>query len=97
MPAVCRVGDRDVPHCSGMVRTQGSGNVFVNGISVSCQGHKNTVHKVPAGIDCDNHAKEITTGSRSVKVNARGIGRIGDPITACTKVAAGSSNVFAGG
>ena len=29
MPAVTRVGDADSPHCSGMSRAQGSGNVFV--------------------------------------------------------------------
>ena len=30
MPAATRIGDADVPHCSGMVRAQGSDNVFVN-------------------------------------------------------------------
>jgi len=58
MPAVTRVGDADVAHCSGMVRAQGSG---------------------------------------SVKVNGKGCGRVGDSLTGCTSVAAGSSNVFAGG
>ena len=32
MPAVTRVGDADVPHCSAMVRAVGSPNVFANGI-----------------------------------------------------------------
>ena len=41
MPAVTRVGDSEVSHCSGMVRAAGSGNVFCNGISVSRQGDKN--------------------------------------------------------
>ena len=30
MPAATRIGDADVPHCSGMTRAQGSSNVFVN-------------------------------------------------------------------
>ena len=30
MPAATRIGDADVPHCSGMVRAEGSANVFVN-------------------------------------------------------------------
>ena len=47
MPAVTRVGDADIAHCSGMVRAQGSGNVFVNGIAVSRQGDLNTTHKLP--------------------------------------------------
>ena len=57
MPAATRIGDADVPHCSGMTRAEGSANVFVN----------------------DD-----------------GAGRVGDGITACTSVAAGSPNTFAG-
>ena len=38
MPAVTRIGDADVTHCSGMTRAAGSTNVFVNGIGVSRQG-----------------------------------------------------------
>lgn len=96
MPAVCRVGDRDVTHCSGMVRAQGSPNVFVNGISVSNQGHFNTGH-LKTGIPCLPHKAAITTGSSSVFCNLRGMGRVNDPIAGCTRVAAGSSNVFCGG
>ena len=58
MPAVTRIGDADVTHCSGMTRAQ---------------------------------------GSSTVKVNGKGCGRVGDSISGCTSVAAGSSNVFAGG
>ena len=47
MPAVTRVGDADVAHCSGMSRAQGSGNVFANGRPISRQGDKNTVHLKP--------------------------------------------------
>ena len=38
MPAVTRIGDADVTHCSGMTRAQGSSNVFANGIGVSRSG-----------------------------------------------------------
>ena len=95
MPAVTRVGDSETSHCSGMVRAAGSGNVFCNGISVSRQGDKNTVHKFPAGNTCPPHATSISSGSSSVFVNGKGCGRIGDPT--CTSVSGGSSNVFAGG
>lgn len=95
MPAVTRIGDADVGHCSGMVRAQGSGNVFVNGRPVSCQSHKNTVHLLP-GNPCPPHSAAITSGSGTVKVNGLGIGRVGDGVSGCTSVAAGSSNVFAG-
>ena len=45
MPAVTRIGDADVPHCSKMTRAVGSSNVFANGIAVSRQSDINT----PAG------------------------------------------------
>ncbi len=95
MPAVCRIGHADVPHCSPMVRAVGSTNVFVNGIGISRQTDVNTIHLLP-GIPCPSHARPITTGSTSVFVNGLGCGRVGDGITACTSVAQGSPNVFAG-
>jgi len=96
MPAVTRIGDPDVTHCSGPVRAQGSGDVFCNSIPVSRQGDNNTTHLLP-GSPCPAHAAPITIGSSSVFINSRGCGRIGDAITACTSVAGGSPNVFAGG
>lgn len=94
MPAATRIGDADVPHCSGMTRAAGSGNVFVNGIGWSRQGDNNTGHLLP-GAPCPGHAAPISSGSSSVYVNGKQAGRVGDPT--CTSVAAGSSNVFAGG
>tara|TARA_X000001036_G_scaffold436489_1_gene479746 strand:- start:486 stop:776 length:291 start_codon:yes stop_codon:yes gene_type:complete len=96
MPAVTRIGDADVAHCSGMTRAQGSGNVFANGIAVSRQGDNNTGHLLP-GVPCPSHSAPIASGSSTVKVNNKGCGRVGDGISGCTSVAAGSSNVFAGG
>ena len=96
MPAVTRIGDADVTHCSAMTRAQGSSDVFVNGIGVSRQGDNNTTHLLP-GEPCPPHTAAITTGSTTVFVNGKGCGRVGDGISGCTSVAAGSSNVFAGG
>ena len=97
MPAVTRIGDADVTHCSGMTRAQGSFDVFVNSIGVSRQGDLNTTHLLPPDIPpCPSHAAGIATGSTTVFVNGKGCGRVGDGITGCTSVAAGSSNVFAG-
>jgi len=96
MPAVTRIGDADAAHCSGMTRAVGSGNVFVNGIGVSRQGDNNTGHLLP-GVPCPSHSAPIASGSSTVKVNSKGCGRVGDGITGCTSVAAGSTNVFAGG
>ena len=97
MPAVCRGNsvDDDVPHCSPMKRDQLSPDVNVNGTGISRQDDNNTSHKVPP-IPCPNHAMPITTGSTTVFVNTKGCGRIGDGVTACTSVATGSEDVFAG-
>ena len=95
MPAVTRIGDADVTHCSAMTRAVGSENVFANGIGVSRQGDVNTTHLLP-GVPCPAHAAAIASGSSTVKVNDKGCGRVGDGISGCTSVAAGSSNVFAG-
>lgn len=96
MPAVTRKGDADVSHCSGMTRDGCSPDVFVNGIAVSRQGDNNTSHLLP-GAPCPSHAAPIATGSSTVFVNGKGIGRVGDALSGCTSVAAGSPNVFAGG
>ena len=95
MPAITRIGDADVTHCSAMTRAEGSANVFVNGIAWSRQGDGNTSHLLPP-VPCPSHAAPITTGSTTVFVNGKGGGRIGDGITGCTSVAAGSANSFAG-
>ena len=96
MPAATRIGDADVAHCSGMTRAEGSPNVFVNGIAWSRQGDVNTGHLVPPA-PCPAHAAPIASGSSTVKVNTKGAGRIGDGISGCTSVAAGSPIGCAGG
>ena len=98
MAAITRIGDADVAHCSGMTRDGGSTDVFVNGIGVSRQGDNNTGHLLPPNIPpCPSHSAPIASGSSTVFVNGKGCGRVGDGISGCTSVAAGSSNVFAGG
>lgn len=94
--AATRIGDADEPHCSGMVRAEGSPNVFVNKIPWSRQGDVNTPHLYPSGDKCLTHAMPITTGSPTVFINGVGAGRVTDSITSCTRVADGSPNVFCG-
>ena len=62
---------------------------------MSRQGDLNTVHVLP-GVPCPSHQAPIATGSTTVFINGKGCGRIGDSISACTSVAQGSDNVFAG-
>jgi len=95
MPAITRIGDNDVSHCSTPQRAVGSDNVFVNGIAVSRQGDNNTSHLLP-GIPCPSHSAPIEVGSTTVFINGKGCGRVGDAIAGCTSVAQGSPNVFAG-
>ena len=95
-PPATRIGDADVPHCSGMVRAEGSPNVEVNHIPWSRQSDVNTPHLLPPD-PCPTHTAPIATGSLTVIVNGLGGGRIGDAISGCTQVAEGSPNVFAGG
>ena len=59
MPAVTRVGDLDLIHCSVPARAVGSPNVFVNSIPVSRQGDINTVHVLPR-VPCPPHVAPIT-------------------------------------
>lgn len=94
MPAVTRIGDADIPHCSGMTRAEGSSDVFANGIGISRQGDHNTGHLKPPA-PCVGHSAPISSGSSTVYVNGLQCGRVGDPT--CTAVAEGSPNVFAGG
>lgn len=69
--------------------------MFVNGIPWSRQGDNNTPHLLP-GEPCPTHAAPIAVGSTTVRVNGRGAGRVGDAISGCTSVAAGSPDVFCG-
>ena len=96
VPAVTRIGDDDTPHCSGMVRLEGSTDTFCNGIGISRQGDVNTGHELP-GVPCPSHSAPITVGSTTVFVNGKGCGRVGDAISGCTAVAVGSTDTFAGG
>jgi len=78
-----------------MVRAEGSPDVFVNGIPWSRESDVNTPHLLPP-VPCPTHTAPIAIGSTTVFVNNLGAGRVGDAITACTSVAEGSPDVFAG-
>lgn len=96
MPAVTRKGDGGTGHGDFPPRNSNSGsaNVFCNGIAVHRVGDSWEEH-------CDStpscHTGTLASGSGSVFVNGKAIGRIGDSVDCGSLVAAGSSNVFAGG
>jgi uncharacterized Zn-binding protein involved in type VI secretion len=96
MPAVTRLGDRCTGHGAYPPRsnTSASNNVFVNGIGAHRQGDSWAVHCNPRP-SC--HGSVLGSGSSSVYVNGKQLGRIGDPVACGSAVANGSGNVFAGG
>lgn len=96
MPAAARRGDAGVPHCSGYVIATASSDVIINGRGAARQGDTSAPHLRPAGKKCGIHTAPISRGSTSVVINGRPAARVGDPLSSCTRVATGSSNVIIG-
>jgi uncharacterized Zn-binding protein involved in type VI secretion len=97
MPAVSRLGDLSTADpCGAPARGNdvASSNVFVNGIAVHRQTDGWIDHACPLSAP---HDATTTGGSGTVFVNGLPITRIGDTISCGSTIAAGSSNVFAGG
>jgi hypothetical protein len=78
-----------------MTRLGKSSDVFINGLGVSRRTDVNTSHLLP-GSPCPIHSAPIAVGSTTSFANSLGVGRIGDSISGCTAVAAGSPDVFDG-
>ena len=95
MPAVSRQGDPCTGHGCFPPRasTEGSPDVFVNGIAVHRTGDAWAAHC--CGPPC--HTSNLAAGSGTVFANSKQVARIGDPVACGSAVAAGSPNVFAGG
>ncbi|MBB5515768.1 putative Zn-binding protein involved in type VI secretion [Rubricella aquisinus] len=96
MPAVTRAGDACTGHGPWPPRasTGGSGDVFVNAMPAHRLGDAWAVHCDPTPI-C--HGGALASGSATVFVNGRALGRVGDPVSCGSSVAGGSGDVFAGG
>ncbi|WP_241086854.1 PAAR domain-containing protein [Candidatus Vondammii sp. HM_W22] len=96
MPAVTRLGDQCTGHGCFPSResTQGSPDVFVNGIAAHRQGDTRSAHGCAT---CAPHGVALAQGSTTVFVNGLPIGRIGDPVDCGSSVMKGSSNIFVGG
>lgn len=96
MPAVARLSDPCTGHgCFPPRGNSGaSSNVFVNGRGAHRQGDAYPPHACPG---CAPHSGALAGGSSTVFVNGKPLGRIGDAVSCGGSVAAGSSNVSAGG
>lgn len=98
MPAAARMGDSCVVDCAPFNIADGSSDVFVNNRPAARVGDNSTPHPWKARKKCPPHVSKINAGSGSVYVNNKPFARVGDPFSPeCTKIAAGSSDVFVGG
>jgi uncharacterized Zn-binding protein involved in type VI secretion len=95
MPAAARQGDAGIVHCTGYTIAQGSPDVRINGRPAARNGDSSTAHKKPGGKKCVIHTATIQA-SRTVRVNGRPLACVGDRLSGCTSIAAGSNNVFVG-
>ena len=95
MPAVHVKGQMGTGHgCyAPRANTQGSADVFVNGVGVHRVGDSWSTHA--CGV-CPPHAGTLQSGSTTVFANGKGVARIGDSVDCGSAVAEGSSDVFAG-
>ena len=96
MPAVARLADPCTGHADFPSRSNASASldVFVNSKGAHRQGDNWPAHCNPVPL-C--HTSHLAGGSRSVFVNGKPLGRVGDGVACGGSIAAGSSNVFAGG
>ena len=72
-------------------------NVRANGIGVHRENDSNTSHTIKVGDSCPSHSTTVIVGSPNVKVNGRGVARVGDRYNNCGQIVGGSPNVFANG
>ncbi len=94
MAEVTRKGDICSGHGCWPPRpsSQGSGNVFINGIPAHRHGDGWDPHTCGS-----THSSNLAAGSSTVFVNGLQLGRIGDPVACGSTVATGSGDVYAGG
>ena len=89
MPAVARKTDRGVIHGGPYTIVSGSNDVFINSLPAARKGDRSSKHQ--------GHITQITGGSDSVFVNNMPLARVTDKLgPACTQVASGSPDVYAG-
>ena len=95
MPSVSRKGDLCSGHSCFPPRKsiEGSDNVFINGIPAHRLDDKWEQHGCGT---CSPHDGVLAKGSSTVFVNGKPLARVGDDVSCGSKVAEGSSDVFAG-
>lgn len=101
MPAAARANGADtvsINHatCQGStVTAEGSSTVFINGLPVVLEGCavESHTHSPPA---CPTHAPGLVTFSGTVKIEGKGVGRVGDQYGCGATISSGSPNVIIG-
>ena len=84
MPQVTRIGDMDNAYPIPDISTEGSQNVFVNGLGIHRVGDK------------DSDDDTLSVGSATVMINGMACGRLGDQDSDKEVMITASLNVFAG-
>lgn len=95
MPAIARIGDENVEHCSPHSMEGGSSKWFCNGIGICRDGDATTGHLTPPDVPpCPAHSSNVSPSNRNWYVDGKLIAAWGDPH--CTTIAQGSPNWFVG-
>ncbi|WP_224825767.1 PAAR domain-containing protein [Cognatishimia sp. MH4019] len=97
MPKTARISDVCTGHGCWPSRgnAQGSSDVYIEGLAAHRQGDAWLPHTCPS--IPETHAGALGSGSSTVYVNGKQLGRVGDPVSCGSSVASGASTVFAGG
>ena len=91
-----RVGDPVVPHKQGGGAAGAAGTAASIGAKFAPPPYSVALAVVGKLLKCKNHAPSIGAGSSSVFINGKAAAFVGSSITGCTRVAAGSADVFIG-
>ena len=95
MPSAARITDKNTGHSGypSVIATEGSGNVYINGLAAHRTGDKWLPH-IKSGSSF--HTDSTGEGSSKVFINTKKAARVGDPIVNGGAIAQGSGNVFIG-
>ncbi len=99
MPKAIRIGDKGSGHGCHFppsLATEGSPDVYVNGIPLVRQGDAYAPHAC-ASCPQPPHSRTLSGGSGSVYINGKPAGRVGDAISCGGSAEAGSDDVSIGG
>ena len=94
--AATRKGDKEIDHGYAVKSaSQGSSDVFIDGIAAHTVSHSWPDHKLNGG-DPWHRGRSASSGSGSVYINGEALARVSNSISCGSKIAQGSETVFSG-